>query len=192
VVAVAGFWLSARLDRLGEPVAMVAAVGMVAVLVSPVSWIHHWQWGVVVIGALLGDGRGRRRVGTALAATVVLALKLPWWGGAWPGHGPLVTLAGRLCEQAYTVFAAGALVALWWVFVASKEGAQDAGVQKGVATPAAWSSVTAESTPHTPPPTRRTVASRIRRSSHRPTTAATAETSSSAAQEPTNTETGSR
>ena len=124
VAAVAGFWLSARLDRLGEPVAVVAAVGMVAVLVSPVSWIHHWQWGIVVIGALLGDGRGRRRVGTALAATVVLALKLPWWGGAWPGHGPLVTLAGRLCEQAYTLFAALALVALWWVFGSDQAAGQ--------------------------------------------------------------------
>jgi alpha-1,2-mannosyltransferase len=118
LVSVAGFRLSARLDRLGEPVAVVAAVGMVAVLASPVSWIHHWHWGIVVIGALLGDARGRRRVGTALAATVVLALKLPWWGGAWPGHGPLVTLAGRLCEQAYTLFAVGSLVALWWVFAA--------------------------------------------------------------------------
>ena len=37
LVGGAGFWLSARLDRLGEPVAVVAVVGLVALLVSPVS-----------------------------------------------------------------------------------------------------------------------------------------------------------
>ena len=37
VVAGLGLALSARLDRLGQPVAVVATVGMVAVLVSPVS-----------------------------------------------------------------------------------------------------------------------------------------------------------
>jgi alpha-1,2-mannosyltransferase len=113
VVCVLGFRLSTRLDRLDEQVAVVACVGMVAVLVSPVSWIHHWHWGIVVIGALLGDGRSRRRVVAALAATTVLALKLPWWGGAWPGHGPLVTVLGRIVEQSYTLFAIFALVALW-------------------------------------------------------------------------------
>ncbi len=113
VVAGLGFALSARLDRLGQPVAVVAAVGMVAVLVSPVSWIHHWHWGIAVIGAVLGDGRVRARVLAALGLTTVLLLPLPWWGGAWPGHGPLVSGLGRVVEQSYTLLAVLALVALW-------------------------------------------------------------------------------
>jgi len=113
VVGVLGYALSARLDRLDEPVAVVAAVGMVAVLVSPVSWIHHWHWGVAVVGALIGDARVPRRVAAALAVTVVLLLPLPWWGGAWPGHGPLVGALGRIVQQSYTLLALFALVALW-------------------------------------------------------------------------------
>ncbi len=113
LVCVFGFQLSARLHRLGDPVAVVACVGMVAVLISPVSWIHHWHWGIVVIGALLGQGRSRARVVAALAATVVLALRLPWWGGAWPGHGPLVSIAGRAVQQGYTLFAILGLIGLW-------------------------------------------------------------------------------
>ncbi len=58
----------------------VALVGMVTVLVSPVSWIHHFVWIVLVVGALLGTGRDVRRVVAAVAVCVVFLLDLPWWG----------------------------------------------------------------------------------------------------------------
>ena len=35
-------------------------MGMLAFLLSPVSWIHHMYWGLVAVGALVGDGRSRR------------------------------------------------------------------------------------------------------------------------------------
>jgi alpha-1,2-mannosyltransferase len=113
VVATLGFALSARLDRLGEQVAVVGAVGMVAVLISPVSWIHHWHWAIAVIGALVGDGRVRSRVAAALAVTAVMLLPLPWWGGAWSGWGVVGPVTGRIVEQSYTLLAIGALLALW-------------------------------------------------------------------------------
>ena len=47
---IAGLSLARSFDRLGEPVAVVATIGMVAFLISPVSWVHHMHWGVVVIG----------------------------------------------------------------------------------------------------------------------------------------------
>lgn len=113
LVAVLGYGLSVRLHRLGEPVAVVGAVGMVAVLVSPVSWIHHWHWGIAVIGALLADARDRGRSAAAAGVTVVLLLPLPWWGGAWPGHGPVVSVLGRVVEQSYTLLAIACLVVMW-------------------------------------------------------------------------------
>ena len=51
----------AGLRRAASSLSEVAAVGLVAVLLSPVAWIHHLPWMVVVIPALIGDGRDRRR-----------------------------------------------------------------------------------------------------------------------------------
>ncbi len=51
-----GYRLAARFDRLGDQVAVVATLGMLAFLVSPVSWIHHMYWGAVAVGR----PRGRR------------------------------------------------------------------------------------------------------------------------------------
>ena len=113
VVLTLGLRVSSRLDRLGQPVAVVAAVGMVAVLVSPVSWVHHWHWGIAVIAALLGDGRSPRRRVAAVVAAAALYFDLPWWGGSWPGHGPVVSALGLVVQQSYTIFAVLALWALW-------------------------------------------------------------------------------
>jgi alpha-1,2-mannosyltransferase len=127
VVAVLGFRLAARLDRLGEPVAVVGVLGMLAVLLSPVSWIHHLHWGLVVIGALLGDGRDRRRVRAALIATVVLLLKLPWWGGGWQRNPGFLHYLGNVVEQSYCWFALGSLFALWWLLVRHRGEPEDDG-----------------------------------------------------------------
>jgi alpha-1,2-mannosyltransferase len=110
-----GLWLAARLDRIGDPVAVVAVLGMVAVLISPVSWVHHLQWGIVVIGALLGDGRRVRRVVLAAAASTVLLLELPWWGASWQRQDGWLHYAGNVAQQSYCWFALLCLPALWWV-----------------------------------------------------------------------------
>ena len=48
----------------GDSVSEVAAVGLMAVLLSPVAWIHHLHWMVVVVLAMLGADplRDRRRL----------------------------------------------------------------------------------------------------------------------------------
>ena len=116
--------LSVRLERLGEQVAVVGVLGMVAVLVSPVSWTHHLYWGVVVLAALLGDGRELRRVVATAAMGVVLWFEWPWWGAGWQKSGGLWRAAGLVVEQADCWFAVASLGLLWWLIVrpASRDG----------------------------------------------------------------------
>lgn len=113
VVLVAGLSLARTLDRLGEPVAVVAAVGLVAFLVSPVSWVHHMHWGVVVIGALLGDGRNRRRVAVAFTAAALLWMRLPWWGANLMADPDVPRVVARVVQNSYSWWALLSLLALW-------------------------------------------------------------------------------
>jgi len=115
LVAYAGYGISARLERLGEPVAVVAALGMLAFLLSPVSWIHHMWWGVVAIGALLGDGRRPARVLAAVTVGAVLYSKLPWWGQGFVAQPGWRHVIGWVDQQAYCWLALGVLAALWWL-----------------------------------------------------------------------------
>lgn len=117
-VGVAGFALSARLERLGEPVAVVGAVGMIAVLVSPVSWDHHLHWGLVVIGALLGDGRSVGRLIAAVLGVLWLWVRFPFMGSSMlDSHPGVPHVISRTFESGYTIFAVTALFALWWFLV---------------------------------------------------------------------------
>lgn len=188
VVAACGFAVSRRLEQRGERVAVVAVVGMLAVLLSPVSWVHHVHWGIVVVGALLGDARRPVRVVAALVALATLLARLPWWGANALATGDLPRWLARAMQSGYTLFALAAVAALWWLLVHRP----DAGAgQNGVGTPAAASSVSAARTAHTPAPMRRTVLSRIRARMARPSSAPMPEMSSNAAQAPAKTETGS-
>jgi alpha-1,2-mannosyltransferase len=117
VVAVLGFRLAARLERLGESVAVVAVLGMLAVLLSPVSWLHHLYWGVVAIGALLGDGRSRLRVAAAAGVGFVLAARLPWTGNSWVSRHGWQHSAGYVVQQSYCWLALAVLAALWVLLV---------------------------------------------------------------------------
>ncbi|HET9655095.1 MAG TPA: glycosyltransferase 87 family protein [Kineosporiaceae bacterium] len=116
-VGVFGYWLAARLHRLGEDVAVVGTVGFLAVLISPVSWVHHLHWGVVVIAALVGDGRQWRRVAAGALTAVVLYFKLPSTGTSMvlSGRGPY--WFARVVENSYCLLAVLALAAMWWFLV---------------------------------------------------------------------------
>ena len=54
--------------------------GLMAVLLSPVAWIHHLAWVVVVLGALFGSGPDPVRVRVAAGVWLYYVLPIPWWG----------------------------------------------------------------------------------------------------------------
>jgi alpha-1,2-mannosyltransferase len=116
VVGVIGFQLARRAYRAHDSVSEVAVVGLMAVLLSPVAWIHHLHWMVVVILAVLGAEplRDRRRIVAAAAITGFFLCRLPWWGISWLNHPEWPRWIGRVLQNADTFGCLGALALLWW------------------------------------------------------------------------------
>ncbi|MEU0520403.1 glycosyltransferase 87 family protein [Streptosporangium sp. NPDC006007] len=115
LVAVVGWYgfrhaRGALLD--GHPVAATALVGLMAVLLSPVAWIHHLAWVVVVLGALAGDGRDPVRLRVAAGVWLYYVLPIPWWGVAIKAaEVPVLSpVLGKIVQNG---FGLGALALVW-------------------------------------------------------------------------------
>jgi len=94
-VALAGLAGGAAFARSGRPVHGWVLVGITSVLVSPISWDHHWVWIVPLLALLAGlamEGAGRAR-----AAWVIVLVATAAVFGAWPWQysGPLAFVPGR-------------------------------------------------------------------------------------------------
>jgi len=83
-----------------------------AVLLSPVAWIHHLAWIVVVLGALVADGRDPVRLWTAAGVWVYYVLTIPWYGVSLrAAEIPVLSpVAGRIVQNA---FGLGAVALVW-------------------------------------------------------------------------------
>jgi alpha-1,2-mannosyltransferase len=82
-VLVVWFLLVRRTDL----VSGFALTGIVACLISPVTWVHHLVWLLPALFLLLGDAldrRDRRRLAALAAVYVVLSSSVVWlwWGGS--------------------------------------------------------------------------------------------------------------
>ena len=110
VVAVAGFALVRRLVRESREMEAIAVTGLLGVLISPVSWIHHFVVVVLVIGAILADGRSPRRVAIAVGTTAFFALYIPWWGRSMLGLPAVPVLAARVVQDAFGIAAVALIV----------------------------------------------------------------------------------
>jgi alpha-1,2-mannosyltransferase len=108
IVAAFGFRRAVAAARGGDELTGVALTGLLAVLLSPVSWIHHLCWLLLVLAAIVGDGRDRRRLVAAGAVFAFYVVKLPWIGAHW-AHTGGPALPARVVEDAYGL---GALVLL--------------------------------------------------------------------------------
>jgi hypothetical protein len=66
---------------------------------------------VVVIGAILADGRSRSRIAIAVATAAFFALTIPWWGQSLLGQPAVPVLAARVVQDAFGI-AAVVLIAI--------------------------------------------------------------------------------
>jgi alpha-1,2-mannosyltransferase len=105
-VAYAGFRAARRLALEGHEIGGVAACGLVAVLVSPVSWIHHLASLVVVFGAL---ARGWRPVAASWAFFVV---PFPLLGSDMLAYHVGPAFLGRVVQDSFGLAALALLVLL--------------------------------------------------------------------------------
>jgi alpha-1,2-mannosyltransferase len=87
VTLVAGLVAAASIDRAGNPLLGVLGCALTGLLVSPISWDHHWVWAVPAVVALAGYGaraRGIARWGWFGAVVAVLVVFAAWpltfWG----------------------------------------------------------------------------------------------------------------
>ncbi|PPK93191.1 alpha-1,2-mannosyltransferase [Kineococcus xinjiangensis] len=112
VAAVLGFGVARRMHREGSRVGEVAACGLVAVLLSPVSWLHHVHWGVVALGALAGAGWSRRRLVVAGVGAVLLWCPWPWWGANLVAQPEVPRVLARLVQNGDLLWTVAALWAL--------------------------------------------------------------------------------
>lgn len=71
VVLVAGGAIARQAYAQGDLLAGAAAVGLVGLLCSPVSWHHHAIWILPAIGAVLGNGSRVWRLGAAILFMIV-------------------------------------------------------------------------------------------------------------------------
>ena len=90
VTGAAGLVVAALLHRSGHTVAGVLMTALTGLLISPVSWDHHWVWvapGLVMAGhyAVTGWRTGRRRVAVLWGMGSAVMAGIFW---SWPG-GPL-------------------------------------------------------------------------------------------------------
>ncbi|HTM86407.1 MAG TPA: glycosyltransferase 87 family protein [Mycobacterium sp.] len=70
-------WAVRRLLRDDQPTLALMCVALFGLLVSPVSWSHHWVWALPTIVTLAV--RGYRRSSPALAGLAVVGLVLLYW-----------------------------------------------------------------------------------------------------------------
>jgi alpha-1,2-mannosyltransferase len=107
-----GFSRARRAFAAGDAPTGFALAALMAVLLSPVAWIHHLAWVVVVLGALVAAGRDRLRLGVAAGVWLYYVVPIPWWGVTLrAAEIPVLSpVAGRIVQNA---FGLGAIGLVW-------------------------------------------------------------------------------
>jgi alpha-1,2-mannosyltransferase len=108
VLAVPAVWLVVRLHRRGEWAAAVLVTAFYGLLLSPVSWSHHWVWSVPLVALLVTTGRRWWALAVVALFASEIVMLVPnggdvefTWGVGW-----------SILGNAYVVAAACAIVGL--------------------------------------------------------------------------------
>ncbi|BBZ43615.1 hypothetical protein MPRM_08960 [Mycobacterium parmense] len=122
-------WTMRRVLRAGEPLLAVVCVALFGLVVSPVSWSHHWVWMLpaVLVTAVLAW----RRRSAALAAVSALGVALMRWTpiDLLPKHHESAAVWWRqLAGMSYVWWALAVIVAAGCA-VASRRPVRDASAQ---------------------------------------------------------------
>jgi alpha-1,2-mannosyltransferase len=116
IFAAGGLAVAAWAYRVSSPVLGILLCAATGLIVSPVSWAHHYVWVVPVLAWLI-LGRDRPQGGWwwALAAAVLFWIAPIWWvPDVQEGYGgPLVILAGNSFFLAAVAFVLLAGLLLW-------------------------------------------------------------------------------
>jgi alpha-1,2-mannosyltransferase len=88
LVAAIGVTAAALLDREGYPLPGLLTAALTGLLVSPVSWDHHWVWIApgAVTAAHYAVQAWRKQARRAAWGLGILAVSLVAWFGAWPAR----------------------------------------------------------------------------------------------------------
>ena len=109
LVVIIGLAAAALLYRAGQPVPAMLACALTGLLVSPLSWDHHWVWvapGLALLAHLGAQARGAARAGW-WAATAALAVVFGAWPQLWNLAQAGLTPAGLFWYGPATYFARG-------------------------------------------------------------------------------------
>ena len=123
-------WAMRRVLRAGEPALAVICVALFGLVVSPVSWSHHWVWALpaVVVTAVLAW----RRRSVALAVLSAAGVALTRWTpiDLLPKHHETTAAWWRqLAGMSYVWWALAVIVAAGFT-VAGRRASQDAAPQR--------------------------------------------------------------
>jgi alpha-1,2-mannosyltransferase len=94
VVAIAGLMTAAMIDRAGHRVLGVLTCALTGLLVSPISWDHHWVWIILALPVLVHYASQARRparsvlLGSALLVAAIFGAWPTWlWGETYDPKG---------------------------------------------------------------------------------------------------------
>ncbi|MEU6590951.1 glycosyltransferase 87 family protein [Streptomyces sp. NPDC046881] len=104
LAAVLGLSVAVRAELQGRRAWAVCACAVTALLISPVSWTHHWVWCVPLVLLLWTRGHRAAAMGTSL----VFCSYAPWWVPHGPDR-PELHLTGAALVLAAVYGGAGAL-----------------------------------------------------------------------------------
>ena len=105
VTFVVGVIVAKWLVELGQTIDALLVLALTELLVSPISWSHHWSWLVIVPVVLVTRWRRDHVVSVSLVVILLVAIAEPYW---WSINGWL----GAFLADSLTLAGAVVLVAL--------------------------------------------------------------------------------